>query len=880
VPPAIPPAANPPRITWARWLEDNRFGELFGLQQGNQPHFGTLPWNPGYQDRRAAWELYTELRTRIATQPLAYRSGDEATALDSIYRLFKLSRRMIRRHHGCTHFAALVVLVLNDSIRPFTAKWHRKKMDGRLSSADERFIFRQELSDLQTALRKFTSLLAALAQDVSAPPALNPAAPPALPPEIAARVSFGIREGTLSPEDMANINASERTEVLLRRAAAGTPNRQDDQDAVGLALSGGGIRSATFALGVIQTLARKGILQQVDFLSTVSGGGYLGCFISSFLNSPRAEVKLKPEAGAQPFGAGRDQESRAVRHLRNHGKYLTEGGIKTGAAIVAMVAYGILVSLLLVSPILLGAVLVVKEFFAGPFSHPRAAFWPPGMYTLYALALLGVAVLGLPLAQKVPNSRKPGEFWGRLCVVLGAVCAVLLAAEAVPFIGQWLRSFGGARVALGIVAASPLVLGALGLWLGPESIGGRAAFTIFGLTGPLLFLLAFFWLTEIFIVNSPDDGSYWLWIAFLFTLFYTGFFLNINFASPHLYYRNRLARTYLTRLDEQVADLRVEDPQPLSGMNSRNKGPYHLINAALNIPTSDDPNLRGRNADFFLFSKHFCGSPITGFFSTTRWEEVDSHLDLGTAMAISGAAAAPHMGTLTSWHYTFILAMLNVRLGYWIRRPDKYPLPFANWINFTRELTGQMSHRSRYLNVSDGGHIENLGIYELLRRRCKFIVAVDGEADPRRSFGGLLNMTQFAAIDLGVRIEPDLGDLRPDRDANGRAHFIMSRIKYPKPPNEPNEDRGLLLYVKASLTGNEPEFLKKYDAENPSFPHQSTANQLFSETQFEAYRALGEHIAQDLFRKDLVGDWDAAWSVREWFELLAINLLEPAAGRD
>jgi hypothetical protein len=189
------------------------------------------------------------------------------------------------------------------------------------------------------------------------------------------------------------------------------------------------------------------------------------------------------------------------------------------------------------------------------------------------------------------------------------------------------------------------------------------------------------------------------------------------------------------------------------------------------------------------------------------------------------------------------------------------------WYYFFRELTGLMNEKTKYLNLSDGGHIENLGLYELLRRRCKFVIAIDGEADPHRSFGGLLKLTQLAAIDLGVCLEPDLSDLRMDRDGNGRAHFGLSRIRYP------DGQYGLLLYIKSSLTGNESEFLKKYRAENPTFPHQSTAQQLFSETQFEAYRSLGEHIATDLFRSDLVGNWENTLFVSDFFNRLATNLL-------
>jgi len=397
---------------------------------------------------------------------------------------------------------------------------------------------------------------------------------------------------------------------------------------------------------------------------------------------------------------------------------------------------------------------------------------------------------------------------------------------------------------------------------------------MFGLVGPILTLAVFLCLADLFMIVRPHH-EFWLISLVFILLLYTSLVLNINFASPHRFYRDRLARTYLTRSVEDGTAVELCDPQSLSAMNQSAKAPYHLINAALNIPACDDPNLRGRSTDFFLFSKHFCGSPILGFRSTKEWEKMDSHLDLGTAMAISGAAAAPHMGTITAPQFTFLLAMLNVRLGYWARNPGRSSrigrleafLPPLGWYYFFRELTGWMSEKTAYVNVSDGGHMENLGIYELLRRRCKFIIAIDGEADPARSFGGLLKLTQFAKIDLGLRIEPDLTDLRMDRDGNGLAHFGLSRVDYA------GGAHGLLLYIKSSLTGNESEFLRKYRAENPDFPHQSTANQFFSETQFEAYRSLGEHIAEDLFRYDLVDRWSTDLPVTEWFQRLAARLL-------
>jgi hypothetical protein len=367
----------------------------------------------------------------------------------------------------------------------------------------------------------------------------------------------------------------------------------------------------------------------------------------------------------------------------------------------------------------------------------------------------------------------------------------------------------------------------------------------------------------------------WLTSLTILSWIYSTFFLNINLASPHRFYRNRLARTYLTRSNQDGSAVSTCDVQLLSQMNSLHKAPYHLVNTALNIPSCDDPNLRGRNTDFFLLSKRFCGSPIIGYMPTSAWESVDRHLDLGTAIAISAAAAAPHMGTLTSARYTFLLAMLNVRLGYWIRKPARANstiapflrlFPPLGWYYFCRELTGWMSEKTAYLNVSDGGHIENLGVYELLRRKCKLIIAIDGEADANRSFGGLLKLTQMAYSDLGIKIEPDLADLRLSQEGHGRAHFALSRVEYPE------NEYGLLLYIKSSLTGNESEFIKKYQMDNPDFPHESTADQLFTETQFEAYRALGEHTAQDLFREDLIGQ-DTELTVKQWFRKLSETIL-------
>jgi hypothetical protein len=140
--------------------------------------------------------------------------------------------------------------------------------------------------------------------------------------------------------------------------------------------------------------------------------------------------------------------------------------------------------------------------------------------------------------------------------------------------------------------------------------------------------------------------------------------------------------------------------------------------------------------------------------------------------------------------------------------------------------------------VSDGGHLENLGVYELLRRRCKLIIAVDGEADPRLGFHSLVTLLRFARIDMGISIDMKLDELRKAEHAS-HSHWAVGQIDYG------GGEKGTLLYLKSTLTGDESPYIRAYSEGQPAFPHESTANQFFTETQLEVYRALGEHIADN-----------------------------------
>lgn len=123
-----------------------------------------MEWKPSDPDRDAAWDLYVELLTRITTQPLPKGDGLEETALASIYALFGITRQTLKNHgRSCIEFTRIAIIVLNQVVRPFTAKWHRQSESGAFNNNEKCIEFRSELQALQVLLRNYTGLLADLA---------------------------------------------------------------------------------------------------------------------------------------------------------------------------------------------------------------------------------------------------------------------------------------------------------------------------------------------------------------------------------------------------------------------------------------------------------------------------------------------------------------------------------------------------------------------------------------------------------------------------------------------------------------------------------------------------------------------------------------------
>jgi hypothetical protein len=214
------------------------------------------------------------------------------------------------------------------------------------------------------------------------------------------------------------------------------------------------------------------------------------------------------------------------------------------------------------------------------------------------------------------------------------------------------------------------------------------------------------------------------------------------------------------------------------------------------------------------------------------------------------------MGYNSSPLLTAVMMLFNARLGAWLGNPrdeDRmvWRKPGPNWgiRAFIDETFGLTNDRNAWVNLSDGGHFENLGIFEMVSRRCHTIVVCDASADPEYSYEDLANAIRKIRVDLGIPIEFEgegmpMRPRKPVTPAPSGHHCAIAKILY-STIDEEGED-GILIYIKPSLNGDEPADVTQYASTDPSFPHQPTADQFFDESQFESYRRLGLHIVETI----------------------------------
>ncbi|MDQ2988689.1 MAG: patatin-like phospholipase family protein, partial [Pseudomonadota bacterium] len=394
------------------------------------------------------------------------------------------------------------------------------------------------------------------------------------------------------------------------------------------------------------------------------------------------------------------------------------------------------------------------------------------------------------------------------------------------------------------------------------------------------------------ILDTPALTMLQLAIGFVVGGLLLAWRVDINKFSIHMMYRNRLVRAYLGASNpkreahpftgfDPADDIHLDEFLPKDGKLQR---PCHIVNTALNLVNGDELAWQTRKAANFTFTPAFCGFelPATaapggaklahqamrgGFRRTCAYrpakaprDDEERGVNLGMAMAVSGAAASPSMGFRSSPSLAFLMTLFNVRLGRWFvnpTRPIPRPKPTAlqprpsprtspkiGILHLIRELFGLTDANSDYVYLSDGGHFENLGVYELVRRRCRLIVAIDASADSEFGFGDLGNMIRKCGTDLHVEIEIKVGQIELQKQSEfSQAHCVTGKIRYDKV--DKGARPGTLLYIKPSLLGTEFAELLNYRKSNQGFPHQSTADQWFDETQFEAYRSLGYQIGKN-----------------------------------
>ena len=415
--------------------------------------------------------------------------------------------------------------------------------------------------------------------------------------------------------------------------------------------------------------------------------------------------------------------------------------------------------------------------------------------------------------------------------------------------------------------------------------------------------------------------------------------VNINEFSMHHFYKNRLVRCYLgasaAKLQTVDGTSEQREPDPFTGFDPKDdvklyklrsreqekkrqaaaaregeelhaakpRVPYPILNATLTVTAGVELATQERKALPWFFTPLYSGfyparsdedrqrryASETGNAHAAAVDElqhaVDPYADsqllgeglsLGTATAIAGAAVNPAMGFHSSPQTAFLLTLFNVRLGWWLGNPTRAqyissPGPSVALWWLLRELFGFVDESSEYINLSDGGNFENLGLYELVRRRCRYIIVIDAEEDADYRFEALGGAVRKCRADFGVEIEIDPRPVLPQPKFS-HSHCVMGTINYP--PNEKAEP-GYLLYLKSSITGDEPADVEEYRRENSDFPQQSTLEQFFSESQFESYRRLGLHVARTAF--DHLGKKDEKELHEVFSRLQSQWLLPPAA---
>jgi hypothetical protein len=673
--------------------------------------------------------------------------------------------------------------------------------------------------------------------------------------------------------------------LLGERAPATVPEivfPTPDVDLMGVSCSGGGIRSASYNLGALQALQQAGELDKAGYVAAVSGGSYIAG-AHAIARHGLEQQQADPALVTRPaFAPGSAEE----RYLRNHSHYIAPD-LQTTVTLVTRLLLGVAINVAIVWMLLNVA--------ARPLGWLYATQLAPGLRASGRLASLPYWVgwvLAPPAAVGVLFLVVDGVFrpgttamrqWLRTWTVRLLLLTLVLAAGLVvlPLLLQELRAeLAGQGVLHRLAAWLPTVNAKTGKSLLSQLIGVLSAVGLWGvllgalraalrreesklvtlaaaLVAPLVVAGTFLVLLNDAASAGPKSTELVWFGATVLGLTLIEVFGDLTNWSMHPFYKRQLSSVFaLRRLRDPAGAVAAEEIPYATRLGFADwvskQPPRLVVCAAANV---SDPGLTppGRNALSFTFTADAIGDPYATPLPTATLEELFGKrardLTLPTAIAISGAAVSPSMGKMTRRSYRFLLGLANVRLGVWLPNPrwvqdwtGRLPLPFHPRPHYLLwELLGINHAKRRFLYVTDGGHYENLGLVELLRRGCTTIYCFDAAGDKGTTFATLGQAVEIARADLGVEVTIDPQPLKLDSTNGlcGTDHAI-GHIRYPATPTTP-EVTGHLVYAKAAVTAHAPWDVLAYARHDQAFPYTSTLYQRFNEQQFEAYRALGAH---------------------------------------
>ena len=670
--------------------------------------------------------------------------------------------------------------------------------------------------------------------------------------------------------------------------------------------SGGGIRSAAYSLGGLQRLGRaepgkKSWYAETDFVTAVSGGSYIA---SSFALLASDRTGGPPPYAP---GSPEEQRLRAhTRYLVEDPRTAAIGivSILYGLLLnlVPLLAILYVVGKLLGWGLHHGGLLTpsAEDPQLWEVGHTGAV-----AVTLVAVVFLGVALFTAQRLHDIyrpPNAALTRflDAWTLRVLALAAVLAglllavpLLLRAASATTIDPGVLPFG--QQATGFVATSiaivGLVKGSLGRFSAKlatstePSKGGLAGLAGRGLRalapwvgsavalGLLLVALLAWTSSAAYLGFRWAEASYAVLALVIVVLWQL--VTDVNRNSIHSFYRARLASAFAVRRDATgTCEPRpYSEPLPLEKLSGR---PALVICAAVNTDEAGRvPS--GRGCAPWTFSRSYTGITSGTMFAGEPGlgDEVSGgaadapHGMLPTAeyarragrrlvtvpgaVAVSGAAVSPVMGRQTRAPIRILLGLANVRLGLWLPNPlcdtpqhpgsgiwalMKWQLRQPGPLSLLREMAGRTGLTKRWVYVTDGGHYENLGLVEALRRGATEIIVLDASGDAPDSWSAFGLAVQTARADLGVEIDLDPTKMRPRSGGKGAPTLVaQGTCTYP------NGVRADLWLCKLALPEVASWDVLAWAKGHPKFPHDSTAQQLYGDREFEAYRSLGELAA-------------------------------------